>query len=272
MSKAEKSNLGKQILLALSITFVILMTYLGFWQLDRAEQKEQILKQWYGSAVEFKNGEFHRATQHTMAADKHKLFYRKVLIKGTFDSERYFLLDNRTRNAKVGYEVIAVMTPSLSEHQKAQVVFVNLGWIAAPSDRQILPRVDLPVDEIEITGWLKKVNAGLVLAEDKWLVNWPVRIQQAKLTKMATTLGADDHYPLLLLAEQPLSSQFITQWQPTNMTVEKHLGYAAQWFLMAIVLVLMILWFFVSSHRESKGGSQDAELLVKGEVDETASS
>lgn len=249
MSKAEKNHLGKRILLALSLCFVTLMTYLGFWQLDRAEQKEEILQKWHSPAIAIGKLDFKGDAGHINEIDQHKLFYSKVALKGKIDSQRYFLLDNRTRDSKVGYEVITALT--LSKQEKRQVVFVNLGWIAASTDRNILPVVDLPSGELNITGWLKEASESLLLAEDKWRVNWPVRIQQVKLKKMAAAMEIEAFYPLLLLAEKPLLPQLKTQWQPTNMTVAKHLGYSAQWFLMAFALVLMTAWFFVSSYRKA---------------------
>ena len=271
MSKAEKKTTGKRILCVISLCFVVLMTYLGFWQLDRAEQKERLLEQWHQAAVSFEEAVLNSVDD----------FYQKVRLSGVIDSNHYFFLDNRTREGRVGYELIVSMRLSLQkavkgkeQNGKVQKVFVNLGWVPASIDRSILPQVTLPTQKIEIEGWVKKVGSSILLAEDHWSAKWPVRIQQVDVLKMKEALlnNAEDgntnseYAPLLFLAKEAVLPNLVTGWKPTNMTVEKHIGYAVQWFLMAIALVVLIVWFVLS---ESVTTSRENE---RGKADEGASS
>ncbi len=268
MSKAEKKGTGKLILSVISLCFVVLMTYLGFWQLDRAEQKEQILKQWQGPAIEFEKVE----QQGSIS------FYQKVILRGHLDPKRYFFLDNRTRNGRVGYELIGIMrlAPNSNSASQEKAAFVNLGWIAGSVDRNVLPTIAMPATKIEIEGWLKSVKGGILLAKDHWSTKWPIRIQQVDLSKMAALISNTNYVPLLFLTQKPLFSNLITQWKPTNMTVEKHLGYAVQWFLMAFVLVLMNAWFLLSTRLGTGSGNirseNQKEENNRGTADERANS
>ncbi len=79
--------------------FLPVLTYLGFWQLDRAEQKEKLLA-FYEQQSEL---------AHTSLAEldaNAKTKYRNVTIVGNYDIDHYWLLDNQQRQGKPGYEVI----------------------------------------------------------------------------------------------------------------------------------------------------------------------
>ena len=229
MSKAEKLKASKLIVLILVLGLVLLLIVLGFWQLDRAKQKEMLIEQWHQSAIQIK---------FPQAADTSD-YYQKIEITGKLDPQHIFLLDNRTRKGKVGYELLALL-----EVQQDSWVLVNLGWLLADPDRSKLPVIQLPAGELKISGWLKKVNRAFQLQSDQWGTSWPKRIQQVEMLKIASLSGVDGIYENILLAEKPLLAGLVTDWKPVNMSVEKHIGYAFQWFLMAIVLCALLFWLW----------------------------
>ncbi|MCJ8341152.1 MAG: hypothetical protein MJK10_22035 [Pseudomonadales bacterium] len=235
MSKAEKLTASKLIVLILVLGLVLLLITLGFWQLDRAKQKEILIEQWHQPAIQIK---FPLVTD---AGD----YYQKIEISGKLDQQHIFLLDNRTRQGKVGYELLALLAV-----QQDSWILVNLGWLAADSDRSILPVIQLPAGELKISGWLKKVNRAFQLQTDAWGANWPKRIQQVEMSKIAKVRGVKSIYKNILLAEKPLVKGLVTDWKPVNMSVEKHIGYAFQWFLMAIVLCALLFWLWRYSKLE----------------------
>ena len=235
MSKAEKLTASKLIVLILVLGLVLLLITLGFWQLDRAKQKEVLIEQWHQPAIQIK---FPLATD---AGD----YYQKIEISGKLDRQHIFLLDNRTRQGKVGYELLALLAV-----QQDSWILVNLGWLAADSDRSKLPVIQLPAGELKISGWLKKVNRAFQLQSDAWGASWPKRIQQVEMSKIAKVRGVKNIYKNILLAEKPLVKGLVTDWKPVNMSVEKHIGYAFQWFLMAIVLCALLFWLWRYSKLE----------------------
>ncbi|EPJ43153.1 MAG: hypothetical protein OFPI_44100 [Osedax symbiont Rs2] len=229
MSKAEKLKASKLIVLILVLGLVLLLIILGFWQLDRAKQKEMLIEQWHQGAIQIK---------FPLAADAGD-FYQKIEISGKLDPEHVFLLDNRTRKGKVGYELLALLAVPQNSW-----ILVNLGWLIADPDRAKLPAIKLPVGEIKVSGWLKQLNRAFQLKSDQWGASWPKRIQQVEMSKIASLSGVDNIYENILLAEKPLLAGLITDWKPVNMSVEKHIGYAFQWFLMAIVLCVLLFWLW----------------------------
>ena len=81
------------------IVFGILMS-LGFWQLDRAEQKQLLLGEFLGGSEQAP----FRLDETIESFDD--LQYQFAIAAGTYDVERQFLQDNRTRNGVAGYEVL----------------------------------------------------------------------------------------------------------------------------------------------------------------------
>ncbi len=243
MSKAEKLDSRKLIVLVLVLGLVFALVHLGFWQLDRAKQKELLIKQWSAPAI---------STSFRSRGEAQNI-YQKIKLKGSFNKEHYFWLDNKIRHGKVGYELVV-----LFELASDSMLAVNLGWVKGDMDRSVLPRVDLPTEEILLMGWLKKVEPAFQLKADIWGLAWPKRIQQINFLKItaamqSTQLTQQKHQliePYILLAEKPILSELTTQWKPVNMSVEKHLGYAVQWFLMALVLCGMLIWYWRINGRE----------------------
>lgn len=232
MSKAENYKTGKLLVFLSIVMLVAFLMNLGFWQLDRAEQKEQLLAQWNTPAKQIQKLEAESVN-----------FYKKVAVKGKIAIENYYLLDNKIRDGKVGYEILTVL--SLENGQR---ILINLGWLKANIDRNILPRIELPIGDILIKGWIKKVERVFQLEKDNWSISWPKRIQQIDIDKMFTEDGIKIA-ALVLLVDQPLLNKLKTDWKPVNMSVQKHIGYAFQWFLMALCLCFMTGWFMFTNKR-----------------------
>ena len=109
---------------------------LGWWQLQRADEKTAIANQW-----QERQQQSPRPLLLIDAKEPQDWAYLPVQLSGEFDPDHYFLLDNRIHQGKFGYEVLAIMTLADSK----QAVLVNRGWVAADSSRQTLPKID-PID------------------------------------------------------------------------------------------------------------------------------
>ena len=235
VSKAEKSMASKLFILALVVILVMLLLRLGFWQLDRAEEKKLLIKQWQQPA-----------TETLLNLDKQPGFYRKVEFEGLINNRQYFLLDNRTRQGKVGYELIV-----LTKLADNTAILVNLGWLATGTDRSTLPTVELPNSKVKFSGWMKQQQKVFQLKEDQWQAGWPKRIQQIEIDKIASVTNIKNLATFVLLNEKPLLESLTTAWKPVNMSAQKHIGYAFQWFLMAFTLSVMLLWFGLKQSKKT---------------------
>ncbi|MBT6181661.1 MAG: SURF1 family protein, partial [Halieaceae bacterium] len=126
-------------------TAVLLPTllFLGFWQLDRADEKIDLIARMDERRVLPPITPFQ--AQQLRAEE---LADRQLAMNATFTDGQYVLLDNRLRSGRFGYEVVAFI------QDRGLLVPLNLGWIEGDASRQTLPEVSLPVGTHELTGRL----------------------------------------------------------------------------------------------------------------------
>ena len=141
----KRSNI--KIPLVASIVTVIaiaILVKLGFWQLDRAQQKQQLF-------TDFAQAQNQQARPLTdRLSDRNSLNrFELISVTGQIDTKRYFLLDNQMVEGQPGYHVIAL----LKSTQLSELLPGNLGWIAAPRSAQKFQ------PSIYATGINKKVDS-----------------------------------------------------------------------------------------------------------------
>lgn len=217
--------------LATLILFPILVS-LGIWQIHRAKEKEQIqtMYQQRGQlpAIDI--------TQH-VPNDIESVHYRRAVVTGTFDTAHQILLDNKVHNQVVGYEVL---TPLIINANTA--VLVNRGWIRGGTDRRVLPKFETPTGRQKINGVISIPSSKLVHFSDynRDASRWPAvyqwidfkDMQQAtKLPLLPFTIREDPHDP----------HGFVREWAKVNLLPERSISYAVQWFVMAIVLIIIYI-------------------------------
>lgn len=224
MSKVQSVKGIKLFIAAFALLLIPVLIGLGFWQLERAEEKALILQSWQQS-------------EPLLQLPTEPVAGTRIRLNGTLDTRHLFLLDNKIREGRVGYEVIAGFYP---QHGSTGIL-VNLGWVVGNLDRAILPEVKLPTDSVEMIGNLVEGSKGLLLGVDNWQKTWPVRVQQLDLKRAEETLGGA-LYPAVLRVAEPLTVELVTGWQVVNMPPAKHQAYALQWFGLALVLITGISW------------------------------
>lgn len=210
---------------------------LGFWQLDRADQKMALLEQ-YGEEDQ---------TVLRLEADLKLatgLNYRSATVTGHYDHEHQFVLDNRTSAGRAGYEIL---TPFVIRDSRVAVL-VNRGWVPLGQSRDRLPDVTVPEDQRSVSGRLKiPPEKVFMLGEEEPREGWPWRIQQIRIAALSEELGRPLLPVVFLLdAEQP--DGYVRQWQPVmGFGPERNVGYAVQWFGLAITL--LIIYLIVNTRR-----------------------
>ncbi|MCH2222905.1 MAG: SURF1 family protein, partial [Dechloromonas sp.] len=116
--------------------FVVLlapfMVGLGFWQLERADEKAAL-----AATFAARNVAPPAPLQTVWQAPAVELAYLPVRLQGEYLPGKVFLLDNRMHKGKPGYEVFSVLRLQGTE----QVALVSRGWVRAPLDRTQLPEI-----------------------------------------------------------------------------------------------------------------------------------
>lgn len=202
---------------------------LGFWQLDRAEEKRQrqaALEQAQAQAPASLNAENAQALP----------VYRRVLVEGRYLEDRNWLLDNQQRNGQVGYDVI---TPF--ELNDGSILLVNRGWIAGGTSREERPDPPVPASEVTLFAqWLSPSDHPLLDGESKE-AGWPKVILAVDPEPMAEHLGRPvlNRYARL---DEGSPGALLIDWPELEVSAAKHMGYAFQWFAMALAVVVWFLF------------------------------
>jgi surfeit locus 1 family protein len=224
--------------LATAVLFGLLMS-LGFWQLDRARQKEtlhgEFLARSRAAPVDLGDG--------AAAQDAGAMFWRRVRLGGRYDPAPVYLLDNQVRDRQAGYFVYNALRLEGGDRR----VLVSRGWVPAGMDRARAPVVDTPAGTIALEGLAKPVPRTPVLRETvpETLAAGMLRVQQIDLA----AIGAANGWQLLpfeVRLDAP-EAGFVRDWPAPGSGGERHLGYAFQWFAMAAVL--FAIWLIVNFRR-----------------------
>ena len=216
---------------------------LAFWQVDRADEKRQLLEIYKYRAeaqpVAISTAEKVHLNQNTEVGP---LGYVRVEVNGQYDNNSTLLLDNRVRSGRPGYEVISPF-----QTIEGRSILVNRGWIPANLDRRILPEIPSISGKISLVGYLyRSPGKQIMLGEDPWIKGESrIVIQSMDPEIISRKLGHQFYdYSLRLDAEEP--GALMVGWFVVNVQPGKHTGYAYQW--AALTLALIILTIFANSN------------------------
>ena len=214
-------------ILILSALLLPVLLLLGSWQLDRAEEKQQILAE-----LESRSSLPARPIEQLLG--KADTRYQPVTLRGRFDNQHSFLLDNRVRQGIPGYEVI---TPFVSN--SGQWLLVNRGWMAAPRYRHQLPEIPVITHTVNLAGVIHTPLAKSATVYDGG-DGWPKVIQALNFEQMSSALP-QPVAPLTIRLREGEMGSFQVGWPAINVQPHKHTAYAVQWFLMALALLILTL-------------------------------
>ncbi len=230
----------KPTLIPTLVTLLVLpiLISLGFWQLDRADQKSVIL----AAVTKKMNSESLRSLPAKNDIENSR--YQHIELEGQFDQEHLIYVDNKIVFGKVGYYVVSPFLVSNS----SKSVLVNLGWISMGQSRQELPSVKLPDGKILISGRIKTNLDNVYSLSDKSFdkVNWPLVVQWTSPKQLSNLLNIEIQ-PLIILLDKSknkmnkLDKQFKREWKFISSSPDTHTSYAMQWFSLALVLVLIFI-------------------------------
>lgn len=219
--------------MALTAVGIALFARLGFWQLERAEQKQALLAQ-------YETGQRTRIALTSQNADKLSR-YQRVSIAGRYDPTHQFLLDNMPSHAgRPGYRVL---TPLRTD---AGWLLVDRGWLPLRATRAELPNVSVGGTERNITGIMDALpRPGLKLKSVPIDASapWPRVLSFPTHADLEQQLG-HELIPGVMLLDASHPEGYERIWEAhLGFRPERHVGYAVQWFALAaaaaIIFILM---------------------------------
>lgn len=215
------------------LIMVPVMVHLGFWQLDRAEEKSALAATWSS-----RQAQAPVPVESLWGEPGPAVAYLPVELQGQLRETEYLLLDNSIHNGQFGYQVLAVM--ELAGGQ--DVVLLNRGWIAGDPGRTRLPEIPPLPGPISVSGHIYVApGEPYLLAEQQLTEAWPKLLQAVEMDKIAPVINAQRVFPFPVRIDPGEPGALETDWQVVNVSPEKHQGYAVQWFSMAAVLAVIYL-------------------------------
>jgi cytochrome oxidase assembly protein ShyY1 len=218
-----------------ALVMVPALAGLGFWQMERAEEKSAI-----AAEFELKQTQAGVRLRELLDSSPEKMAYRRVTLTGRYREQQYFLLDNRMVQGRYGNEVLSIFETG----GMPALALVNRGWIVADPARRSLPEAPDVEGEVTIQGQVYVQPGKPYVLEDMPLVaSWPKRIQSVQMDKIAAALNVatEDIFPYPIRIDAEAEGALYADWPLVNVGPAKHYGYAVQWFAMSFVLAILFV-------------------------------
>ena len=212
---------------SLIIATLVLLISLGFWQLDRADEKRAIEDQ----IASANSGDVEFVTSVEFLKDKE---YYHVRLQGSYIGDKQFIYDNQIVDQISGYYVL---TPFILKGA-SKAILINRGFIPWSGRRDKLADIDIAEKLTEVKVQISKPVKRMELEASELTGDFPVLIQALDLDEMST-IAALDFASVIGLLSPESDNGFVRQWEPYTGSIERHIGYAIQWFLMALVLAFI---------------------------------
>ena len=217
---------------------------LGNWQLSRAAQKEALQAQIeaQGRLPVLEQDDF------LVLAKPLEALHRRVRLRGLWLASQSIYLDNRQMHGVPGFYVL---TPLALEGSN-ETVMVQRGWLQRNfNDRAQLGAVETPPGLVEIEAVIAPPPAHLLElgkeaaappTSEPAAGSSPIR-QNLDLEAFRTQTGLPLRTEFSLQQVGSASQGLQRDWPAPALGVDRHYGYAFQWFGLAALVAILYVWF-----------------------------
>ena len=215
----------KRKILIFTFIFMPITFSLGLWQLDRADEKRNILAT-FDQLV----------TKAPANLDDELLNWQPITAQGRY-TDLVLYEDNALLDGKAGFRIY-----HLFETLDDKYIFIHRGFVERQQIKNDLPIVSIPQGDFVLTGNKLEKNKNPFVqntAEEN-----PLIIQEFNLDQIVDNFNYLKNklvYAFLFNLNPSDINKFKSIEKPINMTTEKHLGYAIQWFGLFAILLIMTL-------------------------------
>ncbi len=223
------------ILLLATLATALATARLGLWQLDRAAQKIAVQDAMHRKQALPPLSQAELARDATTAAAQQ---HRAVVLRGNWLSAHTVWLENRQMDGRPGFYGLTPL-----QLDDATVVLVQRGWVP----RDLLDRTRVaasapPAGLVEVQGRIATGPARLY--DFAGAASGAIR-QNLELDAFGRETGLPLR-PVLVVQEdgaRPVSDGLQRRWPQPAAGVEKHHGYAFQWFALCALVIGLYAWF-----------------------------
>ena len=231
----SRSRLSAAIVLLAAIAGAASTARLGVWQLDRAAQKEA-LQQALDTRTRLPPVPAAMLADTTEAATEQH--YRRITVRGHWVAAATVFLDNRQMDARQGFFVVTPLRLS----EVPGVVLVQRGWTPRDLlDRTKVPRLSDDPAEVTVIGHIAPPPARLY--DFAGAASGPIR-QNLDIAEFAQEFSLPLK-PLSIVqdAEGAPQDGLSRQWPRPDLGIQRHYGYAFQWFALCALMTGLYVWF-----------------------------
>ena len=229
----------------LTVVLIALLISLGRWQLRRADEKRALFDSFAAGTD---------ATQPVVFGTPRVRRYQHIEASGRYDQGRQILIDNMVNAERAGYFVVTPFALT-----GGGWMLVNRGWVPLGRSRADLPVVPVAggtrlihgrADNLPSPGIQMGTKAALAPPYPV-VASFPSRGEIAQLLRESSWTAATD----LVLLDPAEPDGYVRNWSAPGFPPLRHIGYAVQWFALALTLGVI---YVVTNLRRGGGGSSGA--------------
>ena len=242
--------------LALVLLVTTSFVRLGWWQLDRLQQRRA-----YEDLVDARLATRPADLRDVLATNTPEdVTYRRVVAEGTFDPQHEVILYGRTQWGRTGNHVL---TPLLLENGTA--VAVDRGWVPLSFDDPPLIDAEPPTAPVRVRGVLFPTEAPGGSGSEAGSETTFARVDLPALAAQVPYRLA----PVYLLLESQVPGQGELPQAaplPDPSRSPPHLSYAIQWFVFAAIAAAGFAILVRREHRRFRSAGPDPEGVGAADV------
>ena len=214
----------EKVLLGIALLFAALFVRLGFWQLQRLEERQA-----YNAPIEARTA-LAPVPLRDLPRDPADALHRSVRVSGTYDYDREIVLTLRSRQGSPGVNLLTPLRIPGSD----TAILVNRGWIYAPEGVSADTRPWREPDPVDAVGYVRLLATGDTTGARS--TGRPDGIRRPNLATVAAMLP----YPVapfyvVLTSSGSDPERTPPRVPPPALDEGSHRSYAVQWFTFALI-------------------------------------
>jgi surfeit locus 1 family protein len=219
----------------LVVVAVVVMTRLGFWQLDRLEQRKAFNKQ----LMEQISQDQLELNANNLDLDLTKMEYRKIVVRGRYDFSQEVALNNQVWDDQIGVRLLTPLIISGTD----QAVIVDRGWIPLNAYLTGDWSEFNESGEVIVDGIIRTSESGAIFSRiaNPEIANGE-QLRSLNLVDIPR-LSEQIPYSVTPVYIQKSSTEDVSKLPYSSVVVPElsegsHLSYAIQWFAFATILTI----------------------------------
>ncbi len=216
------------------LVLVVAGIALGRWQDGRAAEKEAL------AGLLQAGGDTAPLTVGAALVPLHEAQFRRVTVTGSFVANWPVYLDNRPNNGRAGFYVLMPFRIAGT----AMHVLVARGWLPRdPADRQRIPAYPTPSGTVTIEGVARPTAGHVMQLGDAPALTPGAIVQNADVAQVSAASGlALQPFVLEQTSSDGSEGGLVRDWPAPDLGVDKHRGYAFQWYALAAMAFLFFIF------------------------------